>query len=98
MTNSNYVSGRRFEYQVKDEYEESGYTVIRASGSHGPYDLVALHPSGQVILIQCKVVKNEAAALNLKRHWEPHFTPAAYNQVLAVKIKGKSDYLKFYAD
>jgi hypothetical protein len=62
MPNSNYRKGRRMEYAAKKILEAGGYTVIRAAGSHGPFDLVAVDWSG-VILIQvkadCKISKQE---------------------------------------
>jgi Holliday junction resolvase len=44
MGNRNYERGRAKEYRVKKQYEKLGCIVIRASGSHGFADLVALHP------------------------------------------------------
>lgn len=53
MPNKNYISGRKFEYDVRDFFEERGYTVIRSAGSHTPIDLVVFDRFG-VLLIQCK--------------------------------------------
>jgi Holliday junction resolvase len=56
---SKYLKGRRYEYLVKDKLEKEGYIVIRASGSHGKWDLVAVHPVLKDIrLIQIKYKKN----------------------------------------
>ncbi len=53
-----YKRGYNFELAVKKKWEERGYWVIRAAGSHGKADLVALiNDSDQclVYLIQCKL-------------------------------------------
>jgi len=62
MPNKNYVKGANFERQVKKQYEEIGYLVVRTAGSHGVADLVAFPPLRNVkewnpILIQCKNTK-----------------------------------------
>jgi len=54
MVNKNYQKGRAFEYKIKKAYEKSGYLVFRSAGSHSIADLIAIHPSGLVHLIQCK--------------------------------------------
>lgn len=52
---SNYNKGRSFEYRVKKMYEAAGWFVIRAAGSKGVADLVAIAPEGKEIhFIQCK--------------------------------------------
>lgn len=38
---SNYVSGRRAEYEASKIFKEAGWTVTRAASSKGPFDLVA---------------------------------------------------------
>lgn len=42
MPNKNYVSGRNFEYKVRDYLVSKGYLVIRSAGSKGVADLVAI--------------------------------------------------------
>jgi hypothetical protein len=42
MPNKRYISGRRFEYQVKETLEKKGWTIIRSSGSKGLFDLVGV--------------------------------------------------------
>lgn len=55
MPNRNYEAGRRFEWKVRDHYEEMGYVVFRLAGSKGLFDLVAWPPTmDKPILIQCK--------------------------------------------
>ena len=54
--NPEYEAGRRFEYKVRDHLEGLGYVVMRAAGSKGDLkaDLIALHPIGPMLLVQCK--------------------------------------------
>jgi Holliday junction resolvase len=61
VPNTNYRRGARFEYQCRDELMEAGWFVIRAAGSHGAADLVALR-GNDVLLIQCKVGKDLLSA------------------------------------
>ena len=50
-----YAKGVRWEREVKAELEAKGYIVVRASGSHSPYDLVGVHPEwNRVVFVQCK--------------------------------------------
>ena len=49
-----YRAGAVFERHVAAKLTNDGYLVIRAAGSHGVADLVALKP-GQVLLINCKL-------------------------------------------
>ena len=53
MTTSNYRRGRRLEYLARAALVADGYTVVRAAGSKGPVDLVAMNVN-QVRLIQVK--------------------------------------------
>jgi len=53
MPNKNYISGRTFEYKVRDYLESKGYVVVRSAGSHTPIDLIAFNCFG-LILVQCK--------------------------------------------
>jgi len=59
MANRNYIRGRAHEYDVKSILEQHGYTVVRAAGSHSPFDLVAVRDTGKTIkevwLLQLKV-------------------------------------------
>jgi Holliday junction resolvase len=58
MPNRNYQRGRAFEYKVKKHYESLGWFVVRAAGSKGPADLLAVpgwdDPAIGVMTIQCK--------------------------------------------
>ncbi len=47
--NRNYLRGRHAEYQCMAELRAQGYPVVmRAAGSHGPFDVIALGPNGGV--------------------------------------------------
>ena len=55
MPNPNYVKGRKKEYAEMHEAKERGCLVIRSAGSHGPVDLVIVHPFAKIIeFVQCK--------------------------------------------
>ena len=60
MPNKNYLKGVRLERKAKAELEAQGYHVTRASGSHGLYDLIAVHPDYPVRLIQIKTSKSSS--------------------------------------
>lgn len=49
-----YEKGRTFEYKIKTYLTRRGYFVIRAAGSHGPADLVAVRKGQRPMLVQCK--------------------------------------------
>jgi Holliday junction resolvase len=51
---THYQRGAAFERAVAARLADDGYLVMRAAGSHGVADLVAIKP-GQVVLIQCKI-------------------------------------------
>ena len=51
-----YRKGADYERAVSRDYTRRGYIVVRAAGSHSPFDLVAVGPT-EVVLIQCKRVK-----------------------------------------
>lgn len=51
---TNYSRGARFERKVAESLRADGFWVLRAAGSHGKADLIALKP-GQVVLVQCKL-------------------------------------------
>jgi len=53
VPNSNYQRGRRLEYDAAAALEADGYLVMRAPGSKGCADLIALK-MGEVLLVQCK--------------------------------------------
>lgn len=53
MPNNQYQAGYKLERATRLLLELNGYLTIRASGSKGCADLVALKP-GEVLLVQCK--------------------------------------------
>ena len=53
MPNTNYRKGARLERLARLELERQGYVVIRAAGSKGACDLVALNQH-EILLIQVK--------------------------------------------
>ena len=50
---TNYARGAAAERRAKLELEGVGYLVVRAAGSKGPVDLIALR-AGQILLLQIK--------------------------------------------
>ena len=63
MPNKRYLSGVRAERKLKAVLEGQKFLVIRASGSHGEFDLVAIPKyGGMVKLIQVKSVKGQKTA------------------------------------
>ena len=53
LPNKRYVAGSNFERRVKKEYAARGWLSIRAAGSHGIVDVVAVK-GGIIELVQCK--------------------------------------------
>ena len=71
--NTNYRRGVRAEYKAKKLLESTGYTVIRAAGSHGMFDLVALSRLGgraiQIKTGSARVTPLEREAIKIfRRH------------------------------
>lgn len=98
--NSNYRRGRSFEYLLKKDLESQGWTVTRASGSRGCYDLIALRENEQgepqVALFQCKVCKTDKVNPLIKQVRKTLlFKPESFDQFLAVKITGKKQYILY---
>lgn len=52
---TNRQRGDYFERQARDALEAVGWFVIRAAGSHGPADLVALKAHFTPLLVSCKL-------------------------------------------
>lgn len=91
MPNPNYERGVRFEREVMTELEARGYAVIRASGSHGQFDVVGYRSDRPVELVQCKVLKKgsktEADRMTRNFALNPPLEPSKYfHQVLEVKV------------
>lgn len=73
MTNRNYKRGAALEYRMKDKLEKDGWFVVRAAGSHGVADLVAIKFASfahHILLVSCKLSEyappGEIAALQQK--------------------------------
>jgi hypothetical protein len=58
---SGYSDGRKLEYAAQHDLEADGYWVIRAAGSKGHADLVAIKPgsvlgmASETLFVQCKL-------------------------------------------
>lgn len=90
--NKNYIAGRKLEYDTMASWRDAGYEVIRASGSHGLYDIVAFRLDRKAEFIQCKRVGDETTAKRIIKQFKETTIPSQfYHQVLAVKVKGKEN-------
>jgi hypothetical protein len=91
MPNRNYEQGARFEREVIARYKADGAACIRASGSHGLFDVVAIYPGNLSVFTQCKVTKSESHAESLLKKFQenPPLPAGFYIQVLEVKIPRK---------
>lgn len=54
MPNRKYANGRTLEYAAVHALELDGYWVMRAAGSKGAIDVLALKP-GEILMVQCKL-------------------------------------------
>lgn len=56
MTNNRYQKGSTFERTIRDHLGTFGYVTVKAAGSKGDTkaDLVSFHPTGRILLVQCK--------------------------------------------
>lgn len=95
MPNPNYQMGTRFEYLRKRTWENKGYIVIRASGSHGAFDLICIPRSnkGPCTLVQCKRTKDLATAKRLLRKFEadPPLPLGEHRQIMEVGVTGERE-------
>jgi len=88
MPNRNYQAGVRFERQRKKHWEEAGYVVIRAAGSHGFADLVAFATAHDAVYtIQCKRVATVAQAKRLLKNFATGEPRYGYKQCMEVYVK-----------
>ena len=89
--NRNYVAGRSYEYKAKAKLEKEGYLVIRSAGSHGKWDLMAVHEGFPVRCIQIKRVQKEGAMKRLFFDWDDqqHVDDQHYREELWVYFKAK---------
>ena len=73
---TNYTRGRAVEYKVWADLEADGYQVLRAAGSKGVADLIALKP-GEVLLVQVKAADPQLSPAERKALLElAHLTGA----------------------
>lgn len=88
---THYSRGRAYEYKAKQELEADGYTVIRAAGSHGPYDLIAFKGPEPVRCIQIKHTKVAGGPEALLKKWKPTagYSAENYREELWVWYGGK---------
>jgi Holliday junction resolvase len=49
-----YSRGYAFELRAWKDLQKNGYFIVRAGGSRGPVDLMAVAPGPVVLFIQCK--------------------------------------------
>lgn len=87
--------GTRFEYEVRDFLKRKQYTVVRAAGSRGPIDLVAIHPE-EILLIQCKKTGNSQSFDEDKKKLEELKVPRNVNRQLWVKKDGTVRVLQLH--
>lgn len=82
---TNYSRGRQQEWNLKKALEADGWTVIRAAGSKGPYDLIAFPRSDfgnqRVIALQVKLTNDPGAAKRLLLGFHPNFTESYETQM-----------------
>lgn len=73
------------------DYKALGFFTIRASGSHGEFDVVCYHHDKKPNFIQCKVVSKESEAYRITNEFLLDERPSKfYHQTLRIKIKGNS--------
>lgn len=89
---------------MKKDLEKEGWLVIRASGSHGIFDLVAILTKGERFyfrFIQCKAIATEKPTRSLLKNFAVdcsnlipiNIYPVSIQYILAVKVKGNSNYI-----
>jgi hypothetical protein len=88
MPNLHYQAGRRQEYVVKRKYERGGAWTMRAAGSKGEWDIIALRrDTPDVCLIQVKRVKLPAEAKRMIAAFRKHPPdPEPYRRILEIYI------------
>jgi Holliday junction resolvase len=103
MANKHYERGRRFEWLVKKDMEDQGWLSFRTAGSHGLFDIICICEEDHgacVRLIQCKTTDNEKTEKSLLKEFinTLHFDQGSdIQQLLAVKVTGKSSYKLYTA-
>jgi Holliday junction resolvase len=98
LSNSNYLSGRRFEYERMKAWKKKGYATVRSAGSHGLWDLATVKPNEPVNLIQCKVVNERSTGERMIEKFKANpFLPLSrtYHQYLEIKVKGSKNIMSW---
>lgn len=101
MPNSNYKSGRAFEYKIAKLWQDHHYTTIRAAGSHGFADLIAFCPDCPVYAIQCKRVETKAQArkiISQLRNDRSFIKGKHWRRVIEVYVSKTREYMTEYLD
>ncbi len=88
MPNARYANGRKLEYAAQEALEANGYWTIRAPGSKGAVDVVALK-AGETLLVQCKLDGYMTPA-DRSRLWELARTLRAVPLVACWRKEGQS--------
>lgn len=91
-----YAKGRRFEYQTMHKLEQQGFIAMRTAGSHSPFDIIAINPATQkILLIQCKAgtITDKAKHL-IRNQWKE----LNGNYELMFDLLHKPNKKKSYAD
>jgi holliday junction resolvase Hjr len=106
---THYRTGADFERKVRDSLEADGYSCIRAAGSHGVVDMVALK-EGQILLVQVKRTQGQIPpadraellrlaalvdAIPLVAYQPAPRKPIAYRRLTG---PGPREWLPFYTD
>ena len=92
MPNSNYLAGRRAEYQRMKYWKSQHHDVLRTAGSHGFADLITISDRGEVYFIQVKRCQTKAQAERLIAQFKAR-PPlgdryhARYFQMIEVSVK-----------
>lgn len=95
---TNYARGRRKEWKVRDLFIEQGYYVVRAAGSLGYIDLIALGTSNslfvQTICIQVKSNKFTKAEKAKMKEFRKILNPTVRLQAWVV-LDGQKPKMEF---
>lgn len=52
MGNSNYIKGRKKEYEIVHRLRDKGFDIVqRTAGSRSPIDIIAIHKEKKIILL-----------------------------------------------
>lgn len=97
MSNRNYIKGRTYEYKLCAELRKAGYAVMRASGSHGAFDLVGVKHGAPVELIQAKVTAKEGVGRKLIEDFKsnpPIIPDRFYHQTMRVYVTSTRETLE----